>query len=65
MEELGKCIALLATGDVLVNGDILNTNTPYLAQRLIDKNFIPGTHLIVSDEQTEIESAHSPPPEKS
>lgn len=57
MERLGNRIAFLATGDEIVNGDILDTNAPHFAQLLIDNNFVPGTRLIVSDQQKEMESA--------
>lgn len=57
MERLGKRIAFLATGDEIVNGDILDTNAPYFARQLTDNSFVPGTRLIVSDDQKEMESA--------
>lgn len=55
MERLGKRIAFLCTGDEIVNGEILDSNTPHFAQRLIENNFVPGTRLIVSDDQKEME----------
>jgi len=57
MLRLGRRIAFLATGDEIINGDILDTNAPYFAQQLIENNFVPGTRLIVSDDQNEMESA--------
>ena len=57
MERLGKRIAFLATGDEIVNGDILDTNAPYFAEALIDHRFVPGTRLIASDDQKEMENA--------
>lgn len=52
-----KSIAILSTGDELVQGDILNTTGPWLATQLIEAGFKVACHLIVSDEQAEIEAA--------
>lgn len=49
-----KRVGFVATGDELVNGDILNTNTPYLCQQLLQQNIVPGQHLVVGDDETEI-----------
>lgn len=57
MEKLGKRIAFLATGDEIVNGEIIDTNAPYFAQLLLDHSFVPGTRLTVSDDQNEMEAA--------
>lgn len=52
-------IALLATGDELTTGDILNTNGQQIAQSLFDAGFQIGKHVIVSDAEKEIiESLH-------
>lgn len=48
---------MLATGDEVVNGDILNTNAHYLAHKLRDQQIQPGLHVTVSDQQSEIEAA--------
>ena len=50
-------IALLATGDELINGDILNTNGQQIAQILKDNGLVIGTHVIVADEENDIVSA--------
>lgn len=50
-----KRVAFLATGDEIVNGDILNTNSQAMAQLLFQQGINVGSHLIVSDEQIEIE----------
>lgn len=50
-------IAILATGDELVNGDILNTNGKIIAQKLIQSGFIVNYHIVVSDKQIDIEQA--------
>lgn len=50
-----KRVALLATGDEVVNGDILNTNGQAMAQELFQHGIMVGSHLIVSDNQDEIE----------
>lgn len=47
-------IALLATGDELTNGDILNTNGQTIAQTLFDAGFQIGQHVIVADVEAEI-----------
>jgi nicotinamide-nucleotide amidase len=52
-----KKIALLATGDELVGGDILNTNGQKIAQILKDNGFAIGMHLIVSDDEQELVAA--------
>lgn len=52
-----KQIALLATGNELINGDVLNTNSQYIAQQLIDHDIQPGMHMIVSDEEADITEA--------
>lgn len=50
-------IAILATGNELVNGEIDNTNTKFIAEKLVSNGFLIGFHLIVSDNQLEIECA--------
>ncbi|EKD55462.1 MAG: Competence damage inducible protein CinA [uncultured bacterium] len=50
-------IALLATGDEIVNGDILNTNSQEIAYRLLSEGIHVGTHMIVADHIAEIEKA--------
>lgn len=57
MAEIISRIALLSTGDELVNGDILNTNSHILAQKLFDNFIQPGLHLTAGDDQRQIESA--------
>lgn len=57
MKSLGNRIAFLCTGDEIINGEILDTNAPHFAERLIDTNFMPGTRLVVSDDQNEMEKA--------
>lgn len=55
--NIRKKVALLATGDELTQGDILNTNTQKLAQRLFENNINIGLHIITSDNQHEIREA--------
>lgn len=50
-------VALLATGDELTYGDILNTNTQELAKRLTEQNIHIGLHLTSSDRLEEIQKA--------
>jgi nicotinamide-nucleotide amidase len=48
-------IGFLATGTEIVQGDIVNTNAPVIAAQLNDVGFAIGLHMMVSDEQIEIE----------
>lgn len=50
-------IAILATGDEIINGDIVNTNGQYIARALIDNHITPGMHMVASDDQKELEAA--------
>lgn len=50
-------VALLATGDEIINGDILNTNSQEIAQRLVNNGMSVGMHMSTSDNVAEIESA--------
>ncbi|PHQ81118.1 MAG: hypothetical protein COB66_03130 [Coxiella sp. (in: Bacteria)] len=56
MPKLRK-IAILATGDEITNGDILNTNGQFIAQALFDHNIQPGMQLSVCDHQEDLENA--------
>ncbi len=48
-------IALLATGDEIINGDILNSNAQIIAQKLFSAGMQPGLHMAVSDHIDQIE----------
>ncbi len=50
-------VALLATGDEICNGDILNSNSQEIAQRLFSQGIHVGTHMSVSDNMTELKTA--------
>ena len=50
-------IALLATGDEIIHGDITNSDGQYAAQQLIDHNLQPGTHMTVPDDKALIKQA--------
>lgn len=50
-------IALLATGDEITNGDILNTNSQIIAQKLFSNGMRVGLHMAVRDDISEIEQA--------
>jgi len=52
-------IALLATGDEIIDGDILNSNAQEIAQRLVAHGMQVGMHLTVSDNLTEMHAAIS------
>ena len=47
-------IALLATGDEIVNGDILNTNAQIIAQKIFGSGMQIGLHITVGDNTTDI-----------
>ncbi|MDF1796106.1 MAG: competence/damage-inducible protein A [Coxiellaceae bacterium] len=44
-----KRIAILGTGDEIINGDILNTNAQRIAQLLIEHDMQPGNHMVAAD----------------
>lgn len=50
-------IAILATGDEIVNGDILNSNAKRIAEELVSLGFTVGFHMVVSDDQDSIVTA--------
>ena len=50
-------IAILATGNEVVAGDIQNSNTRDIAQRLKDRNMHVSMHMSVNDVESEIVSA--------
>ncbi len=50
-------IALLATGDEISQGDILNTNSQEIAHRLFKNGMRVGMHMVTSDAVAEIEQA--------
>lgn len=52
-----KKVALLATGDELLNGDILDGNGQYISSILFQHKISNGLHLICSDNQTELEKS--------
>lgn len=47
-------IAFLATGDEIIQGDTLNTNTHYMAQGLHSDGFAAGYHLACDDKRASI-----------
>lgn len=49
-------VAILTTGDELINGDVMNTNGPYLARALDQQNIRVGQQLTASDDQEELET---------
>lgn len=48
-------IALLATGDEITSGDILNTNAQIIAQKLFSNGMHVGLHMTAPDNTNEIE----------
>ena len=47
-------VALLATGDEIIHGDTLNTNSHELAQILSSEGISLGLHLVCSDKENEL-----------
>jgi nicotinamide-nucleotide amidase len=52
-----KKIGLIATGDELIHGDILNTNGQRFCQRFVELGMLPGQQITVGDNCVEIENA--------
>lgn len=50
-------VAILATGDEICNGDIANSNSQEIAQRLFSHGIHVGTHMTVADNLTDLETA--------
>ncbi|MFZ9035007.1 MAG: competence/damage-inducible protein A [Francisellaceae bacterium] len=47
-------VAFLATGDEITTGDIINTNTPKLAEILYEHGYHPEMHLAIYDNEAKI-----------
>lgn len=52
-----KKIAQLATGDELIHGDILNTNSSHIAHHLFSLGYALGTQMVCSDDVEDIKDA--------
>lgn len=52
-----QSIALLATGDEIAQGDILNTNSQQIASRLMNQHIPIGMHITTGDNIAQIEHA--------
>ncbi|CAN5258322.1 competence/damage-inducible protein A [soil metagenome] len=57
MHPSSSYIGLLATGEELIQGDILNTNGQFIARQLADQGFTIGSHVIVGDGEAHISAA--------
>lgn len=44
-----KRIALLATGNEITQGEIVNTNAQYAARTLVNMNMVVGEHMVIED----------------
>ncbi|WP_116963794.1 molybdopterin-binding protein [Fastidiosibacter lacustris] len=55
--NITKNIGFLATGDEITTGDVLNTNTPELAQRLYSEGFEVGIHLACFDNKDKLKTS--------
>ena len=56
-QDISTSIALLATGDEVVSGDILNKNASHIAKLLDDNRFNVKTHLAVRDDKETVVQA--------
>ena len=56
-KSTANSVALIATGDELSNGDILNTNGATIAQQLFTLGISVGEHVIVADDEVAIVKA--------
>jgi nicotinamide-nucleotide amidase len=52
-----KNIALLATGDEIVQGDVINTNASHIARQLSAEGMTIGNHVAATDAQEDMEEA--------
>ena len=52
-----KQIAILATGNEIVSGDVLNSNATAIAAQLTQSGFCVGVHMVATDNQADIECA--------
>lgn len=52
-----NAIAILATGDEIINGDILNSNAQDIARRLFEQGMHVGMQMVAADKVADIESA--------
>lgn len=52
-----NCIGFLATGNEIIAGDIINTNTPRLAKQLYSLGFKLGMHLVCSDSKKDLKKS--------
>lgn len=57
VEIVAKKVGILSTGDELINGDVLNTNSQSIALELYNHFVPPGLHLTAGDEQAQIEES--------
>jgi nicotinamide-nucleotide amidase len=52
-----KPIGFLATGDEITTGDVINTNTPKIAEALYAQGFSVGMHLACFDEKQKLKTS--------
>lgn len=57
MEKIIKRVGFVATGDEIINGDIINTNVAHFAQQLKLHDIQPGKQITAADEEAEIRDA--------
>ena len=57
MTHNSASVAFLATGDELIQGDLLNTNAHTMIQALQESGIAPGQQLIVGDQQQAIKES--------
>ena len=56
-DQVLKRLGIIATGDEIINGDILNTNGQYIANKCVANGIPMGRQVTVSDDPLEIEQA--------
>lgn len=57
MQQNNSRVGLLATGNELTEGDILNTNGQTIAQALVQHGFEIGLHVVAADNDADLEAA--------
>lgn len=57
MSKISHTIAILATGDEITQGSVLNTNAAQIAHQLFSHGLAPEWHMSVSDDTSAIEAA--------
>jgi len=54
---VGKEISIIAVGDEVLYGATANTNATCIAEALVERGYVPTTHIVVSDDVKDISEA--------